>query len=103
MNLEEIHFHDSILLSVIENTKSDELCFEVDYPTDWENNIYQKRIIIFTEVLNYQVFEGAIHGHSTILGMSVLEVKNDRTSIRIDTNAGYRLLEFKEVKIETKT
>ncbi len=103
MNLEEIHFHDSILLSVVEDTQSDEIRFEVDYPTDWENNIYQKRIILFKEVLNYQVLEGAFHGPPTILDVSILAEKNNRTSIRIDTNAGYRLLEFETVKIETKT
>jgi len=102
MNLNEIHFHDSILLRVIEETESDQLCLEVDYPTDWENNIYQRRTILFTDVLNYQVYEGAFHGSPTILGVSEISEENNRKLIQIDTNAGYRLLAFKHVELKQR-
>ncbi len=100
MNLDEIHFHDSCLLKIIEDTESDELHFEVDYPTDWEKSIFDKRTITFTDVLHYQVHEGPFSGPPTILDVTEVGEENNRKLIRIDTNAGYRLLACKDIVLK---
>ena len=41
MKLNDIHFHDSIIYRVTEDTEKDSLTFEVDYPVDWKRSIFR--------------------------------------------------------------
>jgi len=99
MKLEDIHFHDSVIHRVIENPEADTLSFEVDYPLDWENNIFARKVIQFTDVLNYQVFESPFFGKPTFLEWSIVGSESDREIVRLETNAGFRQLSFKDVSL----
>ena len=92
MNLDDIHFHDSQIIRVIEHPETDDLLIEVEYPTDWPNNIFEDKVLVFRDVLNYEVHEGPFKGSPTIL--HVIEVGRDqeRSLLRIQTNAGFRQL-----------
>ncbi|WP_144375522.1 hypothetical protein [Thiolapillus brandeum] len=100
MNLSDIHFHDSVVNAVIEKTATDELCFDVEYPVDWANNGFSKAFIVFSEVSGYEIHEIPFEGPPTILDYEVLESNEDKTLIKIQTNAGYRCFSYSSVDIE---
>jgi hypothetical protein len=103
INLSEISFHDSELIKVIENTKTDDLIFNVDWPKDWENSVFVNANLIFEHVLNYEVHEGPFVGSPTILEVNVIgeQLFNNvkRIKIKIETNAGYRSLFCTNMKL----
>jgi len=100
MNVSDIHFHDTQILRVIEDTATDELTMHVDYPVDWENGVFEHRKLIFSNAYNYQVHEIPFSGIPTILNVDILETNdswthlhpdtNRWTRLRIQTNAGFR-------------
>jgi len=100
MDLSSIHFHDTQILKVIEDTGDHLLTMEVDYPVNWDNNEFEKRTLVFENVLNYQVCEIAFHGAPTILDAKVLQQDDRRTRIRLETNAGHRDLSCSAVRLE---
>lgn len=53
MKPEDVNFHDAVIYRVIEDTRTDSLSFEVDYPLNWEQNLFERKLITFTDVLNY--------------------------------------------------
>ena len=99
MDLSNIHFHDTGLLRVVEDTEKDTLTFEVDYPTDWENNAFDRRWIVFDEVLDYRVCEGQFQGSPTILDVQIVRTTGKRAHLRIETNAGFRELSCVQVRL----
>jgi hypothetical protein len=99
MKLEDIHFHDSELICVIEYPDVDDLVFEVNYPADWENNVFERRCIVFHDVLNYSVQEGPFVGPPTLLDAYTEGVVGDREKVTLQTNAGTRSLEYASVDL----
>lgn len=67
MNIDDFDFHDSQILSVTENTQDHYLDFLLDFPTNWQDNIFEKRILRFTEVIFYNINEIPFFGQPTIL------------------------------------
>jgi hypothetical protein len=53
----EFFIHDSEIFYVIENTQNDILDFIINYPEDWENNLFVKKTLRFNDFLNYEVKE----------------------------------------------
>lgn len=102
MELADIHFHDSRLRRVTELPESDDLLFEVDYPVDWENNLFERRIIRFRDVLNYRVDEGPFSGAPTLLDAYDQGQVGSRRSVVLQTNAGTRSLLFGSVDLLTQ-
>jgi hypothetical protein len=100
MDISAIHFHDTQILKVIEDLGNHVLTMEVDYPVDWNNNEFERRRLVFENALNYQVTEIAFHGLPTILDAKVLFEEDERTRIRLETNAGHRDISCSVVKIE---
>jgi hypothetical protein len=101
VELTDIHFHDSILRRVIELPETDELLFEVDYPIDWENNVFAPRVIRFRDVLNYRVDEMPFSGGPTLLDAYDQGGVGSRRSVVLQTNAGTRSLLFGSVDLLT--
>ena len=99
MDLPDIHFHDSVLLRVIEDPEADDLIFEVDYPVDWDNNLFEKRYIVFGDVLGYTIDEGPFSGAPTLLDYSDVSEVGDRRTVTLQTNAGTRKLLFRTVDL----
>jgi hypothetical protein len=97
MRLEDVHLHDSTLLRVIERPDSGILAFELDYPEDWQNEVYVAKTLVFRDPLGYSVEEGPFSGNPTILGAHV-EAQGARFAVIIDTNVGQRKLSYAGVE-----
>ena len=72
VDISGIHFHDTQILRVVENTAADTLTMHVEYPADWEHSISERRTLIFSDAHNYQVFEFPFSGPPTILAAEVI-------------------------------
>ena len=108
MNIDDFDFHDSQILSVTENTQDHYLEFLLDFPTNWQDNIFEKRILRFTEVIFYSIDEIPFFGQPTILeiinfgqvtkswGTERNHMEATRWKIEIQTNAGNRIIEYGE-------
>lgn len=111
MQLNELNIHDIQILRVIEDTQNDTLDFEIDYPSDYEKGIYEKRTLRFVDFLNYQISEIPFSGIVTILqienlekisysiGSGKSEIEVTRNKVEFATNAGARKLEFKSFEL----
>ncbi len=100
MVLNDIHFHDSIIKVVIENTAIDELRMEVEYPVNWSEDKFSQAFLVFSDVHKYEVHEIPFEGSPTILDVEVISESQERKEIKINTNAGFRSFSFTNVKIE---
>ena len=100
MNISEIHFHDSIILKVIEDTGKDRLIFVVDYPVDWERDIFEQRFIVFKKFLDYQNMEGAFEGNPAIYDVKEDVYNQTHRKLTIYSNAGERKLLFSAVELK---
>jgi len=100
VNISNIHFHDSRLLRALEDAAEDTLTFEVDYPTNWESNTFERRWIVFDDLLDYRVCEEPFQGAPTILDVEITDISPaGRCHLKIDTNAGTRYLSCTEVRL----
>lgn len=99
MTFSEIHFHDTRILRVIEDTAMDTLTMEVEYPADWENNRFVPGTLLFTNAHNYQVFEGPFEGVPTILDADIINTSARWSRLRLQTNAGYREVSYVAVNL----
>lgn len=91
-DIDDIHWHDCELESVVEIPGKDMLVFNVQYPENWDQNIFVLRGIVFEGYHSQVVHEIPFEGNPTILGVSVETEDNGFTTIRVETNAGYRLV-----------
>lgn len=103
--------HDSVILKVIEDTQNDTIDFILDYPIDWKNNVFEKKILRFYDSLNYSIKEIPFASSPIILDFkdygkiehSVGEGKNKidvyRQKIELITNAGTRSIEFVNLEL----
>jgi hypothetical protein len=108
MIFDEISFHDSQILRVLENPKEQILEFIIDFPTNWEENTFEHKVLKFEGVIFYNVEEIPFSGLPTILNIVNLgEIEKDfssgqnewktlRNRIKIETNSGNRIVEFSE-------
>lgn len=99
LELKDIHFHDSRLIRVLELPDAGEVHFEVSYPVDWQNNVFEPRAIVFIDVLNYHVDEGPFSGAPTLLDAYDNGARGAYRSVTLQTNAGSRSLLFKRVEL----
>ena len=107
-------FHDSMINQVVENTERDTLEFIINYPVDWENNVFKIKRLVFYDVLNYSVIEIPFATSPCILSMNQLgeihheagtgrnKIKYSRKGLEIQTNAGVRRLEFERFELLEK-
>ncbi|MVF14996.1 hypothetical protein FT643_23000 [Ketobacter sp. MCCC 1A13808] len=91
-NLNEIHWHDSVIESVIEIPAKDQLIYNVQYPENWEQNIFVPKAITFSGYHSHAIEEMPFEGNPTILAVSVVEEIDGFTTIKLETNAGNRYI-----------
>ncbi len=108
MNIQDFSFHDSGIVSVSENTRDQYIDFLLDFPVNWEENVFEQKVLRFTGVVFYSIDEGPFLGPPTILdiihhglvtkdwGTGNNHLERIRTKIEIETNAGKRIIEYKE-------
>jgi hypothetical protein len=106
MNIDDYSFHDSTILTVTEHTDSQTVDYLINFPTDWENDKFEKRTLRFTDVITHNIEEIPFAGQPAIMeiinhgpivkrfGTGRNQIKADRQRIEIKTNAGDRLIEF---------
>ena len=97
--INNIHWHDCELESVVEMPGRDILVLNVQYPEDWDKNIFVAKGIIFEGHHSHEVHEMPFVGNPTILDATIEAKENGFTTLRIETNAGYRLVTAKRVRI----
>lgn len=101
-NLNEIHWHDSVIESVIEPPEDDELIYNIQYPENWEQNIFAPKAITFSGYHSHQVKEMPFDGNSTILVVKLISEKDGFSTIPLETNAGDRFVTAKRFIIVTR-
>ena len=115
MDINDLDFHDSRILSVTENTQHHYLDFLLEFPIKGEDNIFELRILRFNEVIFYSIDEIPFFGQPTILeiinlgqiskswgsGRNLIEAK--KTKIEIQTNAGNRIIEYEHCNLLSPT
>jgi|GEM_PF-1134789 len=111
MNIDDYSFHDSRILSVTENTQNHNIDFLLEFPIIWEDNIFEPRILRFSEVIFYSIEEIPFLGQPTILeiinlgqvskswGTGRNQLEATRWKIEMQTNAGNRIIEYKDCSL----
>ena len=97
--IDDIHWHDCELESVIEIPGKDMLVLNVQYPEYWDQNIFTPRGIIFEGYHSQVVHEIPFEGNPTILGARIETESDGFKTIRLETNAGFRLVTAQKVGI----
>ncbi len=111
--METIDFfiHDSTIIKVIENTENNTIDFILDYPVDWDNNVFEKKILRFHDCLNYMIKEIPFATQPVILdfedygeinyqigaGLNQMNIK--RRKIKLGTSAGTRTIEYSSLEL----
>lgn len=95
--INEIYWHDSELTSVIEVPAKDQLILNVLYPSDWEAGEFLPIAIVFLGFHAAEIHEGPFAGNPTLLGASVISETGGTYRVRLETNAGYRVIFAKSV------
>ena len=93
------NFHDTYILSVFEDTATDTITMSVDFPVDWLESIYEKKLLVFSDAFKYQVHELKFQGSPEILKIEIIEKKDWWIRFRLDTNAGYREISCESVEL----
>lgn len=97
--ISEIHWHDSELISCVEVPAKDQLILNVEYPEDWQANRFARRAIVFSGFHALEVNEIPFFGGPTILGAEVVGASGGYFRVKIETNAGYRLVSAQAVSL----
>lgn len=108
MEIDNYAFHDALLLEVKEIPSEQQIDFLIDFPTDWSNNLFEKRTLRFKDVVLYSIDEIPFNGQLAIMNImnngtirrTIGSAKNQieiiRQRIEIHTNAGSRIIEFSD-------
>jgi len=102
VDVSDIYVHDGKLLRVIEDAVRETLTMDVMLPATEMGNELVPRLLVFSDVWGYQIFEGRVSGCPTILDLSVVERLGNLgkwSRVRLDTTHGYRELCCTSVKV----
>ena len=90
--LNEVHWHDSEIESVIEIPSKDELIYNIQYPENWDQDIFVPKSVTFYGYHSQAIEEMPFVGNPTILGVSVVKKEGGYSTIKLETNAGNRFV-----------
>ncbi|MFI5162051.1 MAG: hypothetical protein ACHQHN_12290 [Sphingobacteriales bacterium] len=111
MGLSDYSFHDSVILEVKEFTDYQTIEYLIDFPVDWEKNLFEHRILRFTDVIRYEIEEIPFGSQITILDVNELgtekadigtgrnEMIIERNKTELITNAGKRIITFSKCEL----
>jgi hypothetical protein len=97
MAVQDIHWHDSLILWVKSVPEKDTLEMRLLYPEDWRMDGFAERSAIFEGAYGYKEFEGPFFGSPTILSADIVETHEQWNLVRLQTNAGHREIYCKDV------
>jgi hypothetical protein len=103
VDVSNIYVHDGKLLRVIEDGEKKTITMEVLLPASPTSDDFVPRLLVFSDVYGYQIFEPLKEfGCPIILDLSVVERLGNLgkwSRVRLDTNHGYRELYCTSVKV----
>lgn len=111
MEISDLFIHDARILKVIEDTEMDTIDFLLDYPVNWEKNLFEKRVLRFFDPLYYTVSEIPFDGIPAVIQFSDYSVVSyklgegintftaERKKVNIITNAGHRSISFSRFEL----
>ncbi|OQA30697.1 MAG: hypothetical protein BWY57_02691 [Betaproteobacteria bacterium ADurb.Bin341] len=92
MRIDDIFWHDSLILKVTINPERDLVEMRLLLPEEARQKTYAEQTIVFQNAYGYKEFEGPFQGCPTILSVAVIEQVGQWSKLKIETNAGYREL-----------
>jgi hypothetical protein len=98
-DISNIYVHDGRRLRVIEDTEHDTLTMEVKLPANPDSDELVPRLLVFDDVQSDKVFEAPFSGIPAILARQLVGEQGRWQQVRIDTNAGYRELFCRGVRV----
>jgi hypothetical protein len=111
MIFDELSFHDATILEVKENTATQILEMLLDFPVDWVNNVFKRKVLRFNDAIVYIKKEIPFSRHPSILKIKQLHshkhtysivaglIESAKHKVEIVTNAGSRFVEFNEAEL----
>lgn len=111
MLFEHLSFHDSTILEVKEDTTNQILDFLLDYPINWNTNVFERKILRFIDAIVYIKKEIPFLGPPSILEIKQLNshkhtyttgnglTTSSKFKVEIVTTAGSRFIEFNEAQL----
>ncbi|WP_295793103.1 hypothetical protein [Mucilaginibacter sp.] len=94
MEIGDVSFHDAKILEAKELVGRQIMEFLIDFPVDWENNIFEHRILRFDWVTHYAVNEIPFEGNPTILEVNESVSERGANRVEFATNAGNRVIDY---------
>ena len=102
MNIDDIFWHDSLILSVRITPERDRIEMRLLLPEEARSNTFAEQTVIFEDAYGYKEFEGPFQGAPAILSVAIVGQNAQWSLLRIDTNAGYRELFCVDVYNKTR-
>lgn len=99
----EIHWHDTVILSAHLFPDSAQVELHVDYPVNWDANEFKPKTIRLFDAYGYKEMEGPIVGPPTILEASSVPQDCGGHLLHLKTNAGYREVCYTSLSLEPRT
>ena len=111
MIFDEFSFHDATIIEVNEDPATQTLDFLLDFPIDWENNVFKNKVLRFKGAIVYTKKEIPFMGQPAILEVKQLHshkhtyksangtIASSKYKVEIVTNAGSRFIEFNEAEL----
>ncbi len=108
IDIHDYFFHDAEILGIKQIPEENIVEFQIYFPVDWENNKFEKRLLIFYGVLHYINYSGYFHGNPTILAIDdLMPLQYDTVlatkTITIITNAGNQVISYKTCDVFSLT
>jgi hypothetical protein len=95
--LHDIHWHDSLILSVHLVPERDLVEMRLLLPEFARQKSFAEETVVFYEAHGYKEFEGPIAGSPSVLSASIIEKRNQWRLVKLETNAGHRELWCQDV------
>ncbi|GAA4325528.1 hypothetical protein [Flaviaesturariibacter amylovorans] len=111
MIFDQLSFHDAAILKVVEESSTQTLDFYLDFPLDWEQGIFEHRILRFRNAIYYAKQEIPFSGAPTILEIreSQLEkhvyrladgtILTSQYKVEMETNCGRWTIEYDSAEL----
>jgi hypothetical protein len=98
-DLNNIHWHNCKLVSLIEVPDNNLLAVNVQYPENIQDDIFSAKGIIFNGFYALEIHEEPTSKGITLLSSEAIEEHNGYTTVKIETSAGYRLIKAQGVSL----
>ena len=98
-DLNDIHWHNCKLVSLIEVPDNALLALNVQYPENIQDDIFSTKAILFNGFYALEIHEEPTSEGITLSSATLESEENGYSTVRIETNAGYRLVKAQGVSL----